>query len=196
FKGLSEHRDLAALALRLVIYQVHRFSARVGRKRHRTFLAIDESWALLDSAVTAASPAPHFIASPVRMGPQPAMSVIGISQVIEDFARSAYGAAIIGNSATKFIGMPGGDGVEGLRRHLQLTERQVEQLRRLARAPRFHEFLLIQGEMTHVVRVPLDPFSRWVFTTSPRDRERLADLLETRPDLSLLDRIRLLAEEA
>src|SRR6185369_569327 len=48
FKGLAEHRDLAALALRLVIYQVHRFSARVNRKQHRTFLAIDESWALLD----------------------------------------------------------------------------------------------------------------------------------------------------
>jgi type IV secretory pathway VirB4 component len=195
FKGLSEHRDLSSIALRLVIYQVHRFSARVSRKRHRTFLAIDESWALLDSAVTAASPAPLFIASAVRMGRKTGMSVIGLSQVIEDFARSAYGAAILGNSATKFVGIPGGEGADGLRRHLQLTGRQVEQVRRLARTPRFHEFLLIQGETTHVVRVPLDSLSRWVFTTSPADRERLADLAETRPETTLLERIRLLAKE-
>src|SRR5262249_36323577 len=153
---------------------------------HRTFLAIDESWALLDSAVTAASPPPHCIASTVRLGRKTGMSANGVSQGIEDFAPSAYRAAAIGNSATKFIGLPAADGVDGLRRHLQLSERQVEQVRRLARATRFHEFLLIQGEMTHVVRVPLDPLSRWIFTTSPRDRERLADLLETRPDLSLL----------
>jgi type IV secretion system protein VirB4 len=195
FKGLSEHRDLSALALRIVIYQVHRFSARVSRKRHRTFLAIDESWALLDSAVTATSPAPLFIASAVRMGRKVGMSVIGLSQVIEDFARSAYGAAILGNSATKFVGMPGGEGVDGLRRHLQLTDRQVEQVRRLARTPRYHEFLLIQGETTHVVRVPLDPLSRWIFTTSPRDRERLADLAQAEPEMPLIDRIRLLAKE-
>jgi type IV secretory pathway VirB4 component len=195
FKGLSEHRDLSALALRIVIYQVHRFSARVSRKRHRTFLAIDESWALLDSAVTATSPAPLFIASAVRMGRKVGMSVIGLSQVIEDFARSAYGAAILGNSATKFVGMPGGEGVDGLRRHLQLTDRQVEQVRRLARTPRYHEFLLIQGETTHVVRVPLDPLSRWIFTTSPRDRERLADLAQAAPEMPLIDRIRLLAKE-
>src|SRR6185295_15632517 len=126
FKGLSEHRDLASIALRLVIYQVHRFSARVSRKRHRTFLAIDESWALLDSAVTSSSPAPLFIASAVRMGRKTGMSVIGLSQVIEDFAKSAYGAAILGNSATKFVGIPGGEGIEGLRKHLQLTDRQLE----------------------------------------------------------------------
>jgi type IV secretory pathway VirB4 component len=129
------------------------------------------------------------------MGRKTGMSVIGLSQVIEDFARSAYGAAILGNSATKFVGMPGGEGVDGLRRHLQLTERQVEQVRRLARTPRYHDFLLIQGETTHVVRVPLDALSRWVFTTSPVDRERLADLAESRPDMTLLERIRLLAKE-
>jgi len=195
FKGLGEHRDLAALALRLVIYQVHRFSARVSRKRHRTFLVVDESWALLDSSVTAASPAPHFIASAVRMGRKAGMSVIGLSQVIEDFARSSYGAAILGNSAIKFVGMPGGEGVEGLRRHLQLTDRQVEHVRRLVRTPRYHEFLTIQGDTSHVVRVPLDPFSRWVFTTSPQDRERLAGLEASRPDLSLIERVRLLARE-
>ena len=47
----------------------------------------------------------------------------------------------------------------------------------------------------HVVRVPADPFSKWIFTTSLKDRERYARLAEERPDLSLLDQVRLLAAE-
>ena len=36
------------------------------------------------------------------------MSVVGLSQVIEDFVRSPYGAAIVGNSSTKLVGQPEG----------------------------------------------------------------------------------------
>lgn len=195
FHGLGEHRDLAAVALRLTIYEVRRWAARVSRQDHPTLLVLDESWALLeggDSAVAGA--AAPFIAASVRMGRKERMSVIGLSQVIEDFVQSAYGAAIIGNSATKFVGQPGGEGVEGLRRHLRLTDRQVEQVLALKRSPRWHEFLMIQGETTHVIRVPGDAFSRWVFTTSPRDKDRIATLESRRPDLDLLQRIRFLAE--
>jgi hypothetical protein len=46
-----------------------------------------------------------------------------------------------------------------------------------------------------VVRVPADPFSKWVFTTSPKDRDRFMQLAEERPDLSLLDQVRMLAAE-
>lgn len=201
FQGLAEHRDLASVALRLTIYQVRKWAARANRSGHRTFLVLDESWALLDGPsgndplTTSAAP---FIAASVRMGRKEGMSVVALSQVLEDFAGSAYGAAILGNSASKFVGMPGPEGVEGLRRLLRLTDRQVEQVLRLTRSPRFHDFLLLQGELTHVVRVPGDAFSRWVFTTSPADRDRLAALEASRPDLSLLERVRFLAasEEA
>jgi hypothetical protein len=43
--------------------------------------------------------------------------------------------------------------------------------------------------------VPADPFSKWVFTTNPKDRERFIQLTEQRPDLSLLEQVRLLAAE-
>jgi hypothetical protein len=101
----------------------------------------------------------------------------------------------VGNSSTKLVGQPGGESVEGLRVNLRLTERQVEQVRRLTRTPRYHEFLLIQGDRCNVVRVPADPFSKWVFTTSLKDRERFARLAEERPELALLDQVRLLAAE-
>ncbi len=45
------------------------------------------------------------------------------------------------------------------------------------------------------MRVPADPFSKWVFTTSPKDRERFIQLAEERADLSLLEQVRLLAAE-
>ena len=197
FLHLTEHRDFAALALRLCVYEIRRFAARMSRRRHRTFLVIDESWALLESGTGGgvASMAGPFLSSSVRMGRKEGMSVIGLSQVIEDFVRSPYGAAIVGNSSTKLVGQPGGESVEGLRTSLNLTDRQVEQVRRLSRTPRYHEFLLIQGDRSNVVRVPADPFSKWVFTTNPRDRERFTQLAEDRPELSLLDQVRLLAAE-
>ncbi len=197
FIHLSEHRDFAALALRLCVYDIRRFAARMSKKRHSTFLVLDESWALLDTGAGGgmATTAGPFLSSSVRMGRKEGMSVIGLSQVIEDFVRSPYGAAIVGNSSTKLVGQPGGESVEGLRTNLRLTERQVEQVRRLSRTSRYHEFLLIQGDRCNVVRIPGDPFSRWVFTTSPKDRERIAQLAEERPELSLLDQVRVLAAE-
>jgi hypothetical protein len=197
FMHLTEHRDFAALALRLCVYEIRRFAARMSRRRHRTFLVIDESWALLEAGTGGgvASLAGPFLSSSVRMGRKEGMSVIGLSQVIEDFVRSPYGAAIVGNSSTKLVGQPGGESVEGLRTHLRLTDRQVEQVRRLTRTPRYHEFLLIQGDRCNVVRVPGDPFSKWVFTTNPKDRERFIQLAEGRPELSLLDQVRVLAAE-
>ncbi len=198
FQGLADHPDLAAMSLRLVIYEIRRFATRVRALGHRTFIPIDESWALLDPASGGAHIAARggsFIASSIRMGRKEGWSVIGLSQTIDDFASSAYGAAIVGNSATKFIGRPGPDGIAGLKRHLNLTDRQVEQLRNLRHTTRFHEFLLIQGDITHVVRVPLDPMSRWIFTTSPKDKDRLRDMEERFPDLTLLERIHRLMQE-
>jgi type IV secretory pathway VirB4 component len=197
FLNLGEHRDFAALALRLCVYEIRRFAARMSRRHHRTFLVLDESWSLLDTGLGGgiAATAGPFLSSSVRMGRKEGMSVIGLSQVIEDFVRSPYGAAIVGNSSTKLVGQPGGESVEALRTSLRLTERQVEQVRRLSRTLRYHEFLLIQGDRSNVVRVPADPFSRWVFTTSPQDRERFSQLTKERPGLSLLDQVRLLAAE-
>jgi len=197
FKDLSEHRDLASVALRLVIYQVWRWASRVARRLHRTFLLIDESWALMEggSGGSLASQGAPFLSACARMGRKNGMSLLSLSQSIFDWANSAYGLAIIGNSSTKFVGVSEAAEIEELKKQLKLTARQVDAVRRLARTDRFHEFLLVQGESSHVVRVPGDPLSRWVFTTSPRDRDRLAALSLSHPEVSLLERIRLLAAE-
>lgn len=65
----------------------------------------------------------------------------------------------------------------------------------LTKGERYREFLLLQGETSHVVRVPADSFSRWVFTTDIRDRERLTQVFAAHPGVSLLEGIRLLAAE-
>lgn len=198
FQGLAEHKDLMSIALRLVIYVVRRWSARMARRRHRTFLVLDESWAMLDAgsggASVAATAAP-FLAASIRMGRKEGLSVIALSQQISDFALSAYGAAILGNSATFFIGHPGGEGAESLRKHLRLTERQCQQVKALKKSDRWHEFLMIRGEESSVVRVVLDPLARWVFTTSPKDRDRIAGVGAANPGMSLMEQLRVLAAE-
>jgi type IV secretory pathway VirB4 component len=198
FMGLTEHPDFAAIALRLVIFQVRRFASRMSRRRRRTFLMLDESWSLLDSRVGRAavtSQAAPFLTSSVRMGRKEGCAVIGLSQNLLDFSSSGLGSAIIENSAAKFVGISDAAGIESLRQLLQLNTRQVAQVRRLARTTSYHEFLFIQGERSQVIRVPLDPFSRWVFTTSPPDRDRIASLATTHPDLPLLEQMRLLASK-
>jgi type IV secretory pathway VirB4 component len=170
----------------------------VSRRGHRTFLTLDESWALLDGSTSGsavASAAGPFLASSIRMGRKEGMSVLSLSQVLEDFSGSAFGAAILGNSATRFVGHPGAEGVEAIRRQLGLSDRQVEQVLHLRRTPEFHEFLLLRGERSDVIRVPGDPFSRWVFSTSPKERERIATLGAARPELSLFERMKVLAAE-
>jgi hypothetical protein len=81
FMHLTEHRDFAALALRLCVYEIRRFAARMSRRRHRTFLVLDESWALLDTGVSGgvASTAGPFLSSSVRMGRKEGMSVVGLA---------------------------------------------------------------------------------------------------------------------
>ncbi len=199
FRLLAEHPDLALVALRLVIYEIRRRAARAHResgRRSRGFLVLDESWALLDAGTGGAmtTMAAPFIAASVRMGRKEGLSTIALSQQIEDFAQCGYGAAILGNSATKLVGRPGKEGIEGIRKHLRLTDRQVEQVRRLACNERYHEFLLTQADVTNVVRIALDPLSRWIFTSSPADRDRIDALRRSRPDLDLLGTLRLLAE--
>jgi hypothetical protein len=200
FMHLGEHKDFALIALRLVIYEIRRFSARRHRRsRARTFLCLDESWKMLDSGTGGAGVtgmAAPFIAESVRMGRKEGLSVLGLSQQLEDFVQSAYGAAIVGNSATKIIGRPGKGGGKAIRDILQLNDRQFGQLQRLVKSDRYREFLLIQGDLTNVIRVPLDAFSRWVFTTDPNDRDRIETLSKNRSDLALLDQVRYLARES
>jgi hypothetical protein len=198
FQGLEGSKILASVALKLVVYEVRRWSARMSQQGHRTFLVLDESWAMLDAGTGGArvtATAAPFLAATIRMGRKEGMSVVALSQSITDFASSSYGHAVLSCAATKIVGTPGSD-LEGVRKHLQLNDRQVEHIKKLRKTPRYHDFLLIRGEHSDVIRVPADRFSRWVFTTAPQHRDRLAGLANERPDLPLLDRIRLLASEA
>ena len=144
FMGLAEHPDFAAIALRLVIFEVRRFAARMNRRRHRTVLMLDESWSLLDSRVgrgNVTNQAAPFLTSSIRMGRKEGCAVIALSQNLADFSSSGLGSAVIENSATKFVGISDAAGIESLRQLLQLNPRQVAQVRgprpdrRLPRVP-------------------------------------------------------------
>jgi hypothetical protein len=198
FKNLEAHRDLGLHALRLVIYQVRRWAGRMARQNRRTILLVDENWQFMDTGGTGAigEQGALFLSQSIRQGRKENMACLFLSQSYRDWAASSYGLAIIGNTATKFLGSCAPAEVKEVNKHLKLSPRQVDMLERLTKTERYHEFLMIQGqgeEGTAVVRVPADEFSRWVFTTDPRDKARLAELEAAYAEMSLLERIRLVA---
>jgi type IV secretory pathway VirB4 component len=198
FTGLGEHKDLLRLALRLSIYVVRRWAARMSARGHRTVLLLDESWAVLEKGLTesASSSASAYLNEVARLGRKEGLSLLSLSQNFSDFAEAACGNAIIANSSTFLLGPQGNAGLGGYTKHLDLTARQQEQVQKLRRSSSWAEFLMIRDRESSVVRVVLDPFTRWVFTTAPDDRRRLRELEEKRKDLTLIERLRLLAKEA
>jgi hypothetical protein len=200
FAGLQGQADQAAIALRLVVFEIRRRTARLHRKRIRSLVLFDESWMLLNSesgqknVVSAAGP---FIAEYVRTARKVGGGVLALSQQLTDFMRCPWGPAIVSNSATKFIGATGGETeVMDLKQYLGITDRQVKQIQGLRTKPR--EFLLIQGGAggggrTEVVQVTSDPLSLWTFGTSPAERQRMAAIAAAHPELSVFDQIQLLA---
>jgi type IV secretory pathway VirB4 component len=197
-KGLLDHPDFAMVSLRLIIYQIRRFSARMNRRRgHRTLLIIDESWALLDKATggNAATMAAGFLAATARMGRKEGLGCLGLSQSLAEYLATPMGRTIVENSSTKLLGPPDQGSVPFLQEKLGLNDRQVEQLKRLKGNQEYREFLLIQDNVSQVVRMPLDPLSWALFTTKAEDIDRHAQLAEAHPELSLLERVRLMAKE-
>lgn len=200
FKGLQGRADSAAVALRLVVFEIRRRTARLHRRRVRSFVVFDESWMLLQeksgqsSVVSAAGP---FLAEYVRTARKDGGSVIALSQQLSDFMNCPWGPAIVSNSSTKFIGQAGGETeIMDLKSLLGLNDRQVEQVRSLRLVPR--EFVLIQGggsgfARSDVVQATSDPLSLWTFGTSPDEKVRMAAIADEHPELSLFEQIQLLA---
>ena len=205
FQALKGKPDEAAVALKLVVFEIRRRTAKLHRARVRSLVVFDESWMLLSEesgqkgVVEAAGP---FMSESARQARKEGGALLALSQDLATFFKCPWGHALVGNSATKFLGVPGSaTEVEDAREVLGLTARQVAQLSRLRRSPVWHEFLVVQGSggptgRSDVVQVTGDPLSRWTFGTAPAERQRIAQVEAERPELDLFSQIELLAEGA
>lgn len=187
-KGMESYPDLQAVCLMIITDFVWR---EVSRDRaEKKFLIFDECWRLLESEAGSS-----FIGEVYRTFRKYNASCIGISQNIDDFAKSKVSTAILSNSAIKWILTQRGADQERLREVLQLNPNEMALVASLRQERGlFSEALLIAGESRTVVAVGATPFEYWIATTDARDLAKFEELTRSRgTDYSMENILRELA---
>jgi len=186
-KGMEAYPDLQAACLYIITDFVWR---EVQRDRStKKFLVFDECWKLLESEST-------FIAETFRTFRKYLGSVIAISQNIDDFAKSKVAAAILSNSATKWILMQKGADQARLQEVLQLNPNEMDAIASLHQEKGvYSEAFLMMGDRHCVVVVEATPLEYWIATTDPSDVSTFDQALKESPNVDHLSILKILAEK-
>jgi type-IV secretion system protein TraC len=187
-KGLEANPDLQAAVLFTITDMVWR---EVQKDRSEMkFLVFDECWRLLESDAGS-----QFVGEVFRTFRKYYASAIAISQNIDDFAKSKAAAAIMPNSAIKWILKQPGADFKRLGEVLRLNDREVALAQSLTQVKGlFSEAFLICEDKKAVVSVESTPFEYWLATTDPKDFALLKEEQKTR-NLSGLELIQHLSEK-
>lgn len=181
-KNLSIMPDLQSVMLLILTDFI--LSEVSNETTRRVRIVIDEGWALLKSPSSA-----NFIEFCVRTLRKMAGGggITFITQGVGDVVGSSVGAAILNNTATKFVLSQRGDS-ETLRSVLKINSNEEALTQSLTqRKGEFSECFLIQGDHRQVVRIHPTPIEYWLSTSDARDNQYLAGLQAE--GLSLVDAI-------
>jgi hypothetical protein len=142
-------------------------------KKRKSRIIIDEAWELLKSEAAA-----NFMEFAVRalrkMGA--GSGITFITQGIEEIVASPIGAAILNNTATKFVMLQRGD-TEVLRDTLKLNSHELALIQSLGQKKgEFSEGFMIEGESRQVVRIHPTPLEYWLATSDAADNLYLESL--------------------
>lgn len=184
-KGLEDYPDLQAVCLFIITDFIWR---EVQRDRStKKVLVLDECWRLLESGS-------EFIGEVYRTFRKYKASCIGISQNVDDFAKSRVANAILPNSSVKWILMQKGADQARLREVLELNDNELAQVQSLRQERGvFSEAFLIAGDERAVVTIEAHPLEYWISTTDPTDLSKIEELTRSRPKMPPLDLLRELA---
>ncbi len=179
-KGLSSYPDLQSVMILIltdfILNQVE------GDRSCKKRIILDEAWALLKS--NAAASFMEYCARTLRKS---GSGITFITQGVEEIVSSPIGAAILNNTATKFIMLQRGDS-EILRDTLKLNDQELSLIYSLEqRKGEFSEGFMIEGDHRQVVRIFPSPFEYWLSTSDAADNNHL-DQLKLK-GLSLLEAI-------
>lgn len=168
-KGLSSYPDLQSVMVLIltdfILSQVE--TDRTCRKR----IILDEAWALLKS-----NSAASFMEYCARTLRKTGSGITYITQGVEEIVASPIGAAILNNTATKFVMVQRGD-TEILKNALKLNSQQISLIHSLEqRKGEFSEGFMIEGDRKQVVRIYPSPFEYWLSTSDAQDNNYLQDL--------------------
>lgn len=179
-KGLSAYPDLQSVMILIltdfILTQVE--EDKSSKKR----IILDEAWELLKS--NAASSFMEYCARTLR---KTGSGITFITQGVEEIVASPIGAAILNNTATKFIMLQRGDS-EILRDTLKLNDQELRLVHSLGQKKgEFSEGFMIEGDHRQVVRIYPSPFEYWLSTSDAEDNAHLNRLRAS--GLSLVEAI-------
>lgn len=121
-------------------------------------------------------------------------AVVLIGQLSTDFIVGGD-SGIIENSPQRFLFSVDGDEVS-YKERFNLSQEKVDHIKQLRSVPgKFSEALLQTGDAARVVNIKVTPEEYWRLTTSKVDREKLMNLVQAVPGLTLREAINCLSME-
>jgi conjugal transfer ATP-binding protein TraC len=168
-KGLSSHPDLQSVMILIltdfILTQVE------GDKSRKKRIILDEAWELLKSNAAA-----QFMEYCARTLRKSGSGITFITQGIEEIVASPIGAAILNNTATKFVMLQRGDS-EVLLDVLKLNSQELNLIHSLGQKKgEYSEGFMIEGDHRQVVRIYPSPLEYWLSTSDAQDNFYLSEL--------------------
>jgi conjugal transfer ATP-binding protein TraC len=165
-------KDLQVVLLLTLMYML---TEKVATQRDkRKFLLIDEAWSLLNTENTAV-----FLENAYRTFRKYRCSVIAITQQVEDFTRTIAGKTILANAVNRIFLAQNPEVIERMKETLSLTEAEVNILNSIkTRKGEYSEAFVKLEERQGIIRLIPSEFSYWLFTTDPKDIQKLTEIQE------------------
>jgi conjugal transfer ATP-binding protein TraC len=165
-KGLSSYPDLQSVMILIltdfILNQVEQ--DKTNRKR----IILDEAWELLKSPASA-----NFMEYCARTLRKTGSGITFITQGIEEIVSSPIGAAILNNTATKFVMLQREDS-KALRSALKLNNQELALIHSLQQKKGdYSEGFMIEGDHRQVIRMYPSPLEYWLSTSDAQDNKVL-----------------------
>ena len=187
-KGLESYPELQAVSLLMITDLVWRVVQKDRAKMK--FLVFDECWRLLEGEGAS------FISETFRTFRKYYASCIGISQTMDDFARSSVAPALLANSSVKWVLRQKGSDKESLAQILDLNDAEISLISSLRQSRGdYSEAFLICEDNRAVVQIDCTPIEYWLATTDPRDLAKMEEEAKKQTDLPQLELLKKLAKE-
>jgi type-IV secretion system protein TraC len=186
-KGLSAYPDLQAV---IILILTEFILSQIEKDRTTTKrILLDEAWQFLKSEASA-----NFMEYCVRTLRKTGSGITFITQGVDEIVDSSIGAAIINNTATKFVMLQRGDSAV-LRDVLKLNPQELALIESLGQKKgHYSEGFMIEGDHRQIIRVYPQPLEYWLSTSDARDNEFLRIKMKEK-SLTLTDALREAARE-
>ena len=170
--SIGSWKDLQVVLLLTLMYLL---TEQVAKQRAtRKFLLIDEAWSLLNTENTAT-----FLENAYRTFRKYRCSVIAITQQVEDFTRTIAGKTILANAINRIFLAQNPEVIERMKETLSLVPAEINVLKAVkTQKGLYSEAFVKLEERQGVIRLIPSPFAYYLFTTDPKDIQKIKEIQE------------------